>query len=510
MAVADVFISGCYIVKDEEELLGASLESIKPYVDEVIVYDTGSQDRTVAIAEAAGARVVRGYWDEDFGAARNRALEHCSGEWLLCVDADEQVRGDARAWRRSLRLTNADNLLIEQVSDSWGGAGSEIRIKASRVLRRATCRWEGALHEQVVGRWGQVQVEVNEDIHLDHGGYSVVRLGERSKGERNLRVAQAALVDGLKRGSGDITSLRVDVLRSAALAGDHRHALSVLKDIDPARLTPAHGLLLAHTVIDSSLRTQQSETARTWLELMRGWGEDESTCLTFEARIAGEGGDWKSAESLLRAAAAKDTGRGSAFGQAHYRDALITALARQGRAREAVDMLIEHLPTGRTSLPAIPTIELVNEVPGAMARFVRALPAALEIPYVAQLQVCVADFAADFYGQLWTAGRARHAILAAVGNQWPSMTFNAALSWSLRYREAGLASSCPLRRMLLSEAQDAETRILCGAVLHEIGERDHLDVLEELLAGVADEAIPPLLERLRQVAPAFAASLVPA
>ena len=69
-----VLVTACMIVKNEEQMLPACLESVRDAVDEIVVYDTGSDDRTVEIARAAGATVVLGEWEDSFSAARNAAL----------------------------------------------------------------------------------------------------------------------------------------------------------------------------------------------------------------------------------------------------------------------------------------------------------------------------------------------------------------------------------------------------------------------------------------------------
>ncbi len=83
-------LSAVLITRDEERNLPACLESLRGLAGEIVVVDSGSTDRTAAIAAAAGARVV-GHRFHGFGAAKQCALEHATGEWVLSIDADERV-----------------------------------------------------------------------------------------------------------------------------------------------------------------------------------------------------------------------------------------------------------------------------------------------------------------------------------------------------------------------------------------------------------------------------------
>ncbi len=85
------FISLCMIVKNEEHRLATCLESVQGVVDQIVIVDTGSTDGTVALAKNFGAEVYYRAWDGDFAAARNEALKHCTGEWILYLDADESL-----------------------------------------------------------------------------------------------------------------------------------------------------------------------------------------------------------------------------------------------------------------------------------------------------------------------------------------------------------------------------------------------------------------------------------
>jgi len=85
------------IVRDAQTFLPACLESVKPFSPEIVIADTGSTDRSIAIAEEFGARVIRIPWNNDFAEARNRALAEARGEWILSLDADEQLDASTAA-----------------------------------------------------------------------------------------------------------------------------------------------------------------------------------------------------------------------------------------------------------------------------------------------------------------------------------------------------------------------------------------------------------------------------
>ncbi len=192
-----MLFSACMIVKDEEKALPGCLESLRGVVDEIVVYDTGSTDATVEIAKRAGAKVIEGYWDDDFGRARNASLEHCLGEWILWIDADEHFVCDNAAELRSImrdQLTTMDADALAVDINNLVGDGSEAGNlhRALRIFRKSTCCWYGSLHEQVdlragLGRRAIVMPLVG--ARIDHYGYIDQIVAERGKLQRNLRLA---------------------------------------------------------------------------------------------------------------------------------------------------------------------------------------------------------------------------------------------------------------------------------------------------------------------------------
>ena len=108
-----VKLSLCMIAKNEEKYLGRCLASVRGVVDEIILVDTGSTDRTAEIAQSFGARVGHHAWQDDFSEARNASLELATGDWILALDADEELAPASRERLRPVvEMTEAEGVLI--------------------------------------------------------------------------------------------------------------------------------------------------------------------------------------------------------------------------------------------------------------------------------------------------------------------------------------------------------------------------------------------------------------
>lgn len=151
-----ITISLCMIVKNEEKCLGKCLDSLKGIVDEMIVVDTGSTDRTVEIAKEKGASVYHFKWTGDFSEARNYSFSLAKCDYIYCADADEELDEENR--QRFLQLKNdiAElNVDIVQMYytnqlafDNIYNYDRELRPKLFKRLRKFI--WEDPIHEQVM------------------------------------------------------------------------------------------------------------------------------------------------------------------------------------------------------------------------------------------------------------------------------------------------------------------------------------------------------------------------
>lgn len=185
------------IVRDEERMLGDCLASITGFVDRVHVADTGSVDRTVEIATAAGAEVIHRTWRDDFAWARNEVLaEARDAAWALWIDADERlVCDDPMLLRGYLRAFAAEHDVLELPVRNLRADGSETtRFAGPRLLRASEITFWGALHEHpiLIDRSRALRKSMIGLAMLDHLGYSDELLNDGAKQERNVAVARAA------------------------------------------------------------------------------------------------------------------------------------------------------------------------------------------------------------------------------------------------------------------------------------------------------------------------------
>jgi glycosyltransferase involved in cell wall biosynthesis len=179
-------VSACMIVKDEAPVLGSSLDSLRGRVDEIVVVDNGSTDGSVAIAGAAGARVLSD--PGDLSAIRNRALAEARGDYCLMIDADEVVQPETwAAFAHFLREGRHPRGRIQVISETAEGIAS---VWNTRVcVNDGRFRYEGTVHEQLAGP-GSVG---NTGLAVLHSGYSPAALARKGSRDRNLRLLEAEL-----------------------------------------------------------------------------------------------------------------------------------------------------------------------------------------------------------------------------------------------------------------------------------------------------------------------------
>lgn len=178
------------IVRNEARCIERCLASARPWVDEMVVLDTGSTDDTPRRAAAAGARVSHATWTDDFAAARNAALALTDADWRLVLDADEWLAGGTAALA-GLREEGTQPPFIGLVCVASlldDGAGTEAPNWLPRVLPRAV-GYAGRIHEQPVSGLPRRRLE----LRVGHDGYLAAQ--RHAKGDRNERLLRQALAE---------------------------------------------------------------------------------------------------------------------------------------------------------------------------------------------------------------------------------------------------------------------------------------------------------------------------
>ena len=235
-------LSVCMIVKNEEEFILQAINSVKELAHQVVVVDTGSTDRTVALAESLGAEVHHFEWNDNFSDARNASLEYATGDWILILDADEILDPEGNAdLARDLNSENqlgfriplanfmrADDNTLQQTADGV--------TYVPRLFRNAPgLHFVGRVHEQIYssilvrqGHWG-----MDSGIghtRLLHFGYDPSVKISRDKVKRNLRLLDKA-VEEMPDEPALLMNYALDLFNDGRIEEaltQHRHAMKVL------------------------------------------------------------------------------------------------------------------------------------------------------------------------------------------------------------------------------------------------------------------------------------------
>ncbi|MBI5711821.1 MAG: glycosyltransferase [Chloroflexi bacterium] len=170
------------IAQDEEANLPRLLNSLKDAVDEIIVMDSGSTDRTIEIAQSYGAKVFPFQWSDDFAAARNESQRHASGDWILVTDADSELEaGHAEKIRQAVASGKSRAYAYQRHSPHQNG---ENIIALPYLFENVEgVKFEGAIHESVDGSLLALgMIPRHTDIVMQHYGY-----GDPSSMEKRLQ-----------------------------------------------------------------------------------------------------------------------------------------------------------------------------------------------------------------------------------------------------------------------------------------------------------------------------------
>ncbi|HVC21296.1 MAG TPA: glycosyltransferase [Vicinamibacterales bacterium] len=346
-------LSLCLIAKNEERHLARCLGSARDLVDEIVLVDTGSTDRTVEIAASFGARVFHLAWQDDFSLARNYGLEQARGEWILALDADESIAARDHAQIRAVLGNPALNAvtayqrhyLAEGTVIGWqpGPGGYEegrpypgfFDVECRRLFRnRPWLRFRNSVHEELVS------TDPGHPLAQTQGGWIIHHYGKvggrdllRTKGEAYLRIGRKKVADHpndpLARYELGIQYLELEQPGDALACFERVQRLAPNFRDTPLRIAICH------------IRMRQLPKALTALRLAA------VALPQFAAEVALEEGnahralgDLPSAERAFRRAMAANPG----FAAAAVNLALLFRADRPDEALACLDASLEHCP----------------------------------------------------------------------------------------------------------------------------------------------------------------------
>lgn len=183
-------ISLCMIVKNEERHIARCLDSVAGLVDEIIIVDTGSTDRTVEIASNYTSKIFSYQWKDDFSDARNNSFSKASMDYCMWMDADDILETVERD--KFLQLKQSLSAEVDIVMMKYHtlfdeeGRPSFTYFRERWIRNSAQYRWVGAVHE-VIPPNGKV---IYSDIAISHK-----KIGSGNP-NRNLRIYQKMIADG--------------------------------------------------------------------------------------------------------------------------------------------------------------------------------------------------------------------------------------------------------------------------------------------------------------------------
>lgn len=302
-------LSVCFIARNEEKNLPRALASVRDVADEIIVADTGSTDRTVELAQQAGAVVCHFPWRDDFSAARNFAVSHAHGDWILWLDADEELLPESADEIRScIQRTDALAYFIRRQDLREAGRLDYYAMMWQLRLfrRRDDLRFQGRCHPDFRPEIGEIEAKTGlkvdfSTITIRHYGYIGALVPAK------LRRAARLIELELRERPGQLYYL-VEYARTLAQLEDERwqnvlhEAAAQLLPLTgrPEAPAPIASLLLEHFLVLPPEQLPPGYSPELIKDLVLRWFPSSVPLLWLLARQAAGAGKFDEAEQRLR------------------------------------------------------------------------------------------------------------------------------------------------------------------------------------------------------------------
>lgn len=187
-------ISVCIITKNEENNINECLKSIYSKFDEIIVVDTGSNDKTKKIASEYTDKIFDFIWCNDFSKARNYSLSKATNDWIIVIDADEIIVDIQMETLQRIIKDEEKVGRIKRINSFEDDNETKKYIeRVNRLFNKKYYEYEGIIHEQLINKNKSTYETINIPITFDHIGYTKDVVNRTNKIQRNIRLLKEAL-----------------------------------------------------------------------------------------------------------------------------------------------------------------------------------------------------------------------------------------------------------------------------------------------------------------------------
>lgn len=196
----NIRLSLCMIVKNEEDCIERCLKSVQDTVDEIIIVDTGSTDRTIDICQHfEKAKIETFKWNDSFADARNHSIEKATGDWILWIDADEELdEKDRDKIREGSHFVDYDLITLHLVN-YYGDIvdpNKSTDLAHPRLFRNNGLRFKNKMHECLDYAHFPKERIGYLDVKIHHYGYMDHITKKKMKKNRNLMMLKKQIEQG--------------------------------------------------------------------------------------------------------------------------------------------------------------------------------------------------------------------------------------------------------------------------------------------------------------------------
>jgi glycosyltransferase involved in cell wall biosynthesis len=421
-------VSLCMIVRNEARNLADCVQILRPMLSEMIIVDTGSTDGTQQIAHDLGATVIDFEWIDDFSAARNEALRHATGDYILWVDADDRFDA-ANAAKLHELIRTLDGRPHAHILDilcktPHGTQAAPMEYQPRLFRADPRIEWQYRVHEQVLPCLQQLGYEVCwPGIRVDHEGYADPEL-LRQKALRNLRLCRVEYAV-----APDDPAVLYHLGKEFVRLGSMREALAYLfKSLQCAQSKDSW---VARIYVETVALLNRLGRKAEALQLVREGRSKFSTCarlLLAEAELLCEQGGSAEAMPILRQLLATPTqqpfGLGMPIQSIHSRARnLLGVLHYESQDFDQAEAVFQQaVREDSTSVEALTWLGFVHLARGEMQSVDGVLRRLHRLPNGLPYALCVEAEGLKQYGRLTQAlASAQRAAVAAPDMPLPRM-----------------------------------------------------------------------------------------